>query len=137
MPDPLISAKRVAELTRLLIKHATALEERPLTLLGAMRLLEPGATLEEFGAAAEAVLGRNLLDPADPAEDTGTAEELQAEIGAALGGPDIICLKEAAALAGVNQTTMARWAERYRLGRKVGGRWQISRPDLTTFKRTR
>ena len=36
---------------------------------------------------------------------------------------------EAARLAETTARTMTGWCERYRLGRKIGGRWRIS-PDL-------
>ena len=118
-------------------RHPGFLRDHPLLFIGVLRALEPDATLEEFSAAAEAVLGRSLLDPVDPAEDTEAPEELQAEIHAALRDPGALNLKEAADLVKRNQTTVARWCKQHGIGRKIGGRWQVSRSELRDLVRTR
>ena len=46
-----------------------------------------------------------------------------------------LSLAEAAAEAQVNYKTMRRWAERYCLGRRVGGRWRISTDALANHLR--
>jgi len=46
-----------------------------------------------------------------------------------------LTLAEAAAEAEVDYKTLRRWAERYQLGRRVGGRWRISVDALGNFLR--
>ena len=65
------------------------------------------------------------------------AERIDAETDKPAGfdflGPDMAALKTTAGMTGVDYYTLRRWAEKYGIGRKIGGRWYISRSKLQAF----
>lgn len=63
------------------------------------------------------------LDPPPPANDA-PATPLPA---------DLISSGQAAQIARVSKLTVRRWCERFHIGRRVGGRWLVSRSKLEEF----
>jgi hypothetical protein len=77
---------------------------------------------------------RALVAPGAPDAAVDLEEQIQAMTRAA--NPDITSLERAAALVGRTPTTIARLCRRYpRLGRKIGGRWEVSKSALLEFCR--
>ena len=125
--------KDEAELARLMRKHAAFLRRNPLAMIGAMGLFWPDATLDAFTAAAEAILGHDLLDAPEPE----TAERLEDEIRGIVADPDTISLGEAAYLVGKRETTVRLWCIDRGIGRKVAGRWRVSRTALLAYLKSK
>lgn len=86
-------------------------------------------------AALAAVLAAGTLDEARAAARAGL-DRLDAVMR--VEGSDILEVPEAAAMAGVTESAVRKWAARYgrtpqRFGHRLGGRWLLSRSRFAAF----
>ena len=73
---------------------------------------------------------------AAPDVDTARAvarDELARLDALAAGESDLLGISEAAEMVGRNPSTVRRWAEKHRLGRKLGTDWLLSRRRFVAF----
>jgi hypothetical protein len=89
--------------------------------------MTPAAALSRLREIAAA---RRSLD----AEEERLLEQLAAAPEGARAAPErLIDTSKARRIAGVENSTLYRWARRYDLGRKIGGTWRFDETSLRAF----